>query len=381
MLLIAVFVDVAGTIREAAFIERDLAHAAVGSQLDALAHGRGPVGDVGAALRALRAADEAGPEVDASCAAPVFLGRNRAVRRPPVPAEFVEALRERFTELAERDRRQRRLLGRIGGIAREARHAHHLCVHVVEGFEGRVVDRPIVGDAIEALHPEIRRMEAREVCGVQDRAAADRVEVRDLDGRLVVVDRVVVAPPATIRAETVRAEAFHLPVVARRRIFGRVHPAALFEADDAHPRFREAPRDRGARGSRTDDQNVDRFFRHWLACESSNSFVDEIQLELSTLSGGPARRSPGSAFSDHTSGRVSSDIRFDFALTAFVCRQRCCAATCTAAAGWLHSADAPLARFPRLQPDPAHSGVPAGRCHKRCRFPASNRSRRRSSAT
>ena len=102
--------------------ERDLAHA--GARLEARA-GRerlGPVGDVGARLRPGRAAEVAGAAVDAGAAAVVVAREDGAVRRPPVPAETIEAPGHRGPERVERDRRRLPWrLRRIGGIAGRCR--------------------------------------------------------------------------------------------------------------------------------------------------------------------------------------------------------------------------------------------------------------------
>ena len=118
--LVAVLVVVDDAVREAPLVERDLAHATPGAQLDAALHRLRPVGDVGARLAALGAAAEAGAEVAAAISVFVGLGDDRAVRRPPVPAELVVAPRQRLADEAHRDRRQRRILRRVHGIARDA---------------------------------------------------------------------------------------------------------------------------------------------------------------------------------------------------------------------------------------------------------------------
>ena len=102
--------------------ERDLAHA--GPRHEARAGGERlrPVGDVGARLGAGRAAEVARAAVDAGAAAVVVAREDRAVRRPPVPAEAVEPAGDGDAERVERDRRRLpRRLRRIGGIAGDAR--------------------------------------------------------------------------------------------------------------------------------------------------------------------------------------------------------------------------------------------------------------------
>src|SRR5262249_57903319 len=103
--------------------DRNLAHPAPGAELDAVADRDRPLGDVGAGLRALRTAQETRPRIDAPGAALVVLARDRAVRRPPVPAEPVEAARERLAELAERARRAWEILRRDRAAWRAGRRA------------------------------------------------------------------------------------------------------------------------------------------------------------------------------------------------------------------------------------------------------------------
>jgi len=73
---------------------------------------------------------------------------------------------------------------RIGGIAGQAGHAHHPVVLGVERLQRRVVDRPVIGDAVQRAHAEVRWMEAREVTRIQHGAAADAIKVGDLDRRV-----------------------------------------------------------------------------------------------------------------------------------------------------------------------------------------------------
>ena len=116
---------------------------------------------------------------------------DRAVRRPPVPPQLVQPARQRRAGFAQRQRRHHRFMRRIGRIARQAGHAHHAIVLIVERLQRRVVDRPVVGHAVQRAHAKIRWMEAGEMAGVQNGAAADSVEIGYLDRRVVPVDRIV----------------------------------------------------------------------------------------------------------------------------------------------------------------------------------------------
>ena len=171
-------------------------------QLDAGADRVRPIGDVGRGLRALRAGRRAMAEIDAARPALVVHRRNGGVRRPPVPAELVHGLADHRAGAPERLRRHRRVRQRRERIAGQARYAHHAVVLVEERRQRVVVDRPVVGDAVERLHLEIGRMQPRPVRGVHHGRAADAVEVHHLDRRVVVVDRIVLGPAADVRARS-----------------------------------------------------------------------------------------------------------------------------------------------------------------------------------
>ena len=179
-----------------------------------------------------------------------------------MPAEAIEATRERHPELAERDRRERDFLRRVGGVAGEARHPHHARVERVVRFEAGVVERPVVGDAVERADLEVRWSKPGEVRRVEDGAAADRIEHRHRDRRLRIVDGVVLAAPARVRAEVEVGGLAHLPVGRDAGEVGGLHPIALLETDDVHARLCEAPRQRRPRRAGADDEHVRRHLRH-----------------------------------------------------------------------------------------------------------------------
>ena len=138
--------------------------------------------------------------------------------------------------LAQRQRRHRRVMRRIGGIARETGHAHHAVVLREERLQRGVIDRPVVGDAVERANPEIGRMHAGKMRGEHDRPAADPVEVGDLHRRVVVVDRIIRRPRAPVRTDVEIAVAPRFPVAAVAGEVGRLHPIALLQAKDLHLR-------------------------------------------------------------------------------------------------------------------------------------------------
>ncbi len=91
-LLDAVLVVIDHARGHAVLVGGDLAHPAMGAQLDAGADRVRPIGDVGRGFCALRAGRRAMAEIDAARAALIVRGRDRRVRRPPVPAELVHGL-------------------------------------------------------------------------------------------------------------------------------------------------------------------------------------------------------------------------------------------------------------------------------------------------
>lgn len=121
------------------------------------------------------------PEVYAGGATIIIRGGDGCVRRPPMPAEFIQGLSEHFTCPAERQRWHRWLVERISWIASKTRDAHHAVVLGEERIKRSVVDRPVLGHTIQSLEAEIGRVQARKMPRVHDRTAAYAVEVHDLD--------------------------------------------------------------------------------------------------------------------------------------------------------------------------------------------------------
>ena len=162
----------------------DLEHARAGAQLHAVGDRGRPVGDVGRAFGLLGAAEPVGAAVVARGPAAVGLRVDVGIRRPPMPAEPVEAARDALAVGPERQRRHRpRRARRIGRIAGDAGASHPGIVQIVVRLEVGIGDRPVVGHAVEAPDPEVGRVKARRMCGPMDGAAADRVEHQRRDRR------------------------------------------------------------------------------------------------------------------------------------------------------------------------------------------------------
>ena len=157
---------------------------------------------------------------------------------------------------AHRQRRHHLRFRWVGRIAGKARRAHHAIVQVVERRQRRVVHRPVIGHAIQRSHPEVGGVESRRMGAIQHGAAAHRVEVCDLDRRVVLVDRVVGRARAAVGVDGETVTVTRLGVAARGGIFGRVHPVALLQTHDVHLGLGQTPGHCSARSACPDDQDV-----------------------------------------------------------------------------------------------------------------------------
>ena len=258
---VAVSVEVDRAAGHAIGVSGDLAHPASGAQLHTGPDGGGPVSDVSAGLGALRATCNAVAQVDAGTSTFIVLGGHGAVGRPPVPAQLVQPLRQSRAGLAQRHRRHQGGFRRIGRVARQSGDAHHAIVQCIEGLEGLILDRPVVGHAIECAHLEVRRVKARKVPGIQHGAAAHAIEVGDLDRRASVIDRIVPGARAPVGAEVELAQLACFPVASIAGVIGGLDPVALLQAQDAHTGIGQAPCDGSPGCPGTDDQHIDRVVR------------------------------------------------------------------------------------------------------------------------
>src|SRR5215217_4293889 len=99
-------------------------------------------------------------------------------------------------------------------------------------------------------------MKARVVAGVEHRAAADAIEIGDLDGRISVIDRIVRSQPAPVRADREILGEPGFPVPTRTRESGALLPVALLQTKNTHLRLGKAPGNRRAGSTRSDNKNV-----------------------------------------------------------------------------------------------------------------------------
>ena len=254
---LAILVVVDDAVRESVAAKRDLLDAAPRLQLRAAGDGLGPVGHVRAGLGLPVAADVARATVVARRAPVVSLGQNRAIRRPPVPAQPVETAGYRLSRLAEGDRLRLPLgLVRIARVARHTGDAADSVVLVEVWLQVRIGHREIVGHAVQRLHPEVRRAEPREVGAPVDGAPAHGIVHQRRDGRVVVVDRVILreAPHVGVGAHV--RETGQLPVVPATGIVVRLDPSALLQADDVESGPGEMPGEGSPRRARPYDHNV-----------------------------------------------------------------------------------------------------------------------------
>ena len=178
-------------------VDLDATHARAGHEPCTRRAGTGPVGDVGRALGPFVAAGAAGAPLHAGMAT-VVGGQDRVVLRPPVPAEpgvgrATAIRRGRSAAVAAADPRRR-----VGGVAAQSGDAELPVGLLVERQQLRVRERPVVADAEVAVGAEVRRQQPRPHRAVQDRPAADAVEVAEHHLGVVEVDRVVGGGPADV---------------------------------------------------------------------------------------------------------------------------------------------------------------------------------------
>src|SRR5438445_5359601 len=105
-------------IGEAIRAHGDLAHAGLSLEHSPLRQGLGPVSNVHTGFGPLSAPDITRSAVVTRIAPIIWAGENGGIRRPPVPAQFLEALNNSVAELAEGQRRH--LAGGFGWIGRVA---------------------------------------------------------------------------------------------------------------------------------------------------------------------------------------------------------------------------------------------------------------------
>ena len=174
-----------------------------------------------------------------------------------MPAQLLQATDVDLAGAVKAERR--RLPGlarRVCRIAAQAGHSDHRVVLLVVRLQVPVGQRPVVGNAIEALDAEIRGTKARKVPAPVDRATPDGIEHERDNGRPVHVDGIVFRALAYIRVLGKIGRPVMLPIGPVMGIRLRVHPAALLQADDRQPGLRQRPRHRRARRPRTDDEHI-----------------------------------------------------------------------------------------------------------------------------
>ena len=225
---VAVFVVVDGSCGEPVLSHGDLPHPGPRPHYRAIVNGLRPVNHVGAGLGPRAAPDVAGSAVVARPAAVVALGVDVTIRGPPMPSHLVEGLGSLDTQLPQRYRRHlSRRLGRIRRVAVHPSDAVQPVIHREVGLQLGVADRPVVGHAVQTLDSEVRRVQAGEVGTPMDSAPTNRVVHEGRDGRIRVVDRVVLRQPPHVGLGTELVQAVKLPIVLRGGVFLGVQPIAL----------------------------------------------------------------------------------------------------------------------------------------------------------
>ncbi len=221
---------------------------AVGADLDAVLERVGDVGDERRRLGVHLAALQAEAAVDA-----VRTMSEAAVGDPDRADAHLDAEAARAFPRAQRARADRvravRIAVRVAPGPELAGDRQLALQALVVGLQVLVGDRPVGGHAVAGVDLEVRGVKAWRVAGVVDHRAADAaaaVVLAELHGILAADD------PRLGPVQLVRAGLVGDPVlvgVPERPGLQHEHAPAL---------AREALRERGAAGARTDDQHVDR---------------------------------------------------------------------------------------------------------------------------
>ncbi len=250
-------IQVAPVTSPAAFVSRRRTRAPVTS-LAPLADRLRPVGQVRRRLGAFAAALLAGAALDARMAPVVGDRQDRVGLRPPVPAQPGVGPGDLQPARPERERRQRRVLapGRVGRVAAHARDAEVPVAPLVVRQQLVVGQRPVVGDAVERAHPEVRRQHPRPGAGEDQHRAADRRVHQRRHLGVGLVDRVVLGQAADVGARRPLLAHDELPVELGAAVLAPVVPVALLEADHGEPGLGEPPRDDATGCAGADDQDV-----------------------------------------------------------------------------------------------------------------------------
>ena len=277
---VAVRVDVAGpgdsAVRSGGYV-RD---AAFRPDLDAHFLRLRQVRNVGRRLGAHHATVGVWSAVVAGRAAVVPRRVDVVVRRPPVPAQFVERSGHRLAVGAQRQRGHGPLRPRwIRRIAGDAGTTHHAVIQVVPRLELFVGEWPVVGYPVKGLDPEVGRVKPGRVRGPVDRAAAHGVVHERSDVRLAVVDRIVFRQAANVGIDIPRCAGLQLPVVTGRRVVFRPQPRPLLQDDHFEAVLGQPPGRRAAGRPGANDQHIDRAIisilirSHVSCCERPHAHV------------------------------------------------------------------------------------------------------------
>ena len=174
----------------------------------------GPISDVDRSFCTLCAAADASAQIVAFGPPIVIFSGNCQITWPPMPPARVKC----FGQLAPgpphgRGRHRWGFSRWVCRITGKARNAHHAVIISKEWRERLIIRRPVIFDAIQCAHFEIRRMQAWEMCTVQNGATTDTVEVRHLDRRGVIIDWIILGQAALIWAErkVTRAPRLQIP--------------------------------------------------------------------------------------------------------------------------------------------------------------------------
>ena len=255
----ALLVDPFGAGGEPPRIGRYPNDARTGDEPAAGRYERGPMGQIGGALRSLVAPQHARGALDARVPSRPGRREDRIGRRPPVPSEPGVGPGDPERAWSDGQWGQRRV-GAFGEgrVTAQARDAELPIGALVEREQLGVGEGPVVGHTLVGPPREVRRQEPRPLGRIEDGAPAYAVVIENSHLGGAQVDGVVRRGAAHARVTGPQLTAGQLPLIGRTGEGRSVRPRPLFQADDAIPGLDQAGGGDAAGCPRPDDQDVRR---------------------------------------------------------------------------------------------------------------------------
>ena len=187
-----------------------------GSVADCVRHVR----HVGTRHRTDRAPDVArAASVAAKSPGAVGAGDQGGIGGPPMPPELFQTSHVGLTRRVKRRRHEGPGCPRgVRRVTIQTGDSDVRIVGVVVRLQFPVVEGPVIGNAVQGLHPEVGRAEPRDMARPVDGASADRIEHQWIDRGIGHIDRVILGQLPDVRVAVERRLAEPFPVRAVLRV-------------------------------------------------------------------------------------------------------------------------------------------------------------------